>query len=296
MFFARPQRCAFVLAGLVCCLGIAAAARAADPPQIEPDIVYGHKDGLALTFDVVRPEKANGSAVLWLQSGGWYSNWAEPKNLLPMCKPLLDKGMTVCIVRHGSAPRYNVLDAVADVRRCVRYIRLNAAKLQLDPDRLGVLGGSAGGHLTLVLATTGDDGDPNAKDEVLQQSSRIAAGVALYPPSDLRTWVTDPPEAIRKIAALKPPLTFDAAKAPDVSPLLHASEKTAPVLMIHGDKDELVPIEHSIKMAAALEKAGAAHKLVTVEGAGHGYSPQQNLTIVGPAMIEWFDKYLAPKK
>lgn len=284
-----------ILASLMCCVSFVSAT-AADDIQIEPDIVYGHKDGLALTFDVIRPAKPNGSAVLWLQSGGWYSNWTEPKNLVPASAPLLGKGITVFIVRHGSAPRFNVLDAVADVRRCVRYVHLNADKLKVDANRLGVLGGSAGGHLTLVLATTGDDGDPAAKDEVLKQSSRIAAGVALYPPTDLRTWVTDPPEAIKKIAALKPPLTFDPAKAAGVSPLLHASDKTAPVLMIHGDKDELVPIEHSIKMVAALEKTSAPHKLVTVEGAGHAFSPQQNQTIVGPAMLEWFEKHLAEKK
>ena len=100
-----------------------------------------------------------------------------------------------------------------------------------------------------MLATTGDDGDPAAKDEVLKHSSRIAAAVALFPPTDLRNWTTDPPEAIAQYPALKPPLSFDAEKEPDVSPILFVSDKAAPSLMIHGDKDELVPIEHSQKTA-----------------------------------------------
>lgn len=271
-------------------------AAAHDGPHITPDVVYGHKDGMALTFDVITPAKPNGAAVLFLQSGGWYSGWQEPKNLLPASKPLLDKGFTVFIVRHGSAPKYAVPDAVADVRRCVRFIRLNADDFEVDPERLGVLGGSAGGHLTLMLATTGDDGDPKAADEVLKASSRIAAGVSLYPPTDLRGWTTDPPAEIAKHASLKPPLTFDAAKEADVSPILQVSEDDAPVLMIHGDKDLLVPIEHSQNILPVFEKASVKSQLVTIEGAAHGFNKEQNEKTVLPAMVQWFEEKLADTK
>jgi acetyl esterase/lipase len=282
----------------VLCLSLWSAppCRAADNPQVLADVVYGHKDGLALTFDVIKPEKPSGAGILWIQSGGWYSNWTDPKPWPTVAKPFLDKGYTVFIVRHGSAPKYAIPEIVEDVRRSVRFIRMRSKDFGVDPERLGVMGGSAGGHLALVLGTTADDGDPSAKDEVLRQSDRVAAVVALYPPTDISTWVTDPPEAIKKIPALKPPLTFDAKKAPDYSPLLHVTEKSAPALLIHGDKDELVPIEHSQKMLAAMEKAKAPCKLVTIEGAGHGFSPKENVEVVKPATIEWFDKYLAEKK
>ncbi len=271
----------------------------ADEPvqvQVQADVVYGHKDGLALTFDVVRPAKPSGAAILWIQSGGWYSRWVDPKGWPALCKPYTDKGFTLFIVRHGSAPKYNIPEIVEDVRRSVRFIRLRAKDFGVDPERLGVLGGSAGGHLSLMLGTTGDDGDPRAMDEVLKQSSRVAAVVALYPPTDIREWITNPPEAIKKIPALKPPLTFDAKKGPDYSPLLHVNEKTAPTLLIHGDKDELVPIEHSKNMLPALEKAKVAGKLVVVEGAAHGFNARQNREIVLPAMLDWFEKHLAEKK
>src|SRR5205814_2101526 len=124
----------------------------------------------------------------------------------------------------------------------------------------------------------------------------IAAAVALYPPTDLRGWTTDPPEAIKKLPTLKPPLAFDAKKEADCSPLLHVTARTAPSLMIHGDKDALVPIAHSHNMLAALEKAGVACKLVTVEGAGHSFSQKQNQEVVLPAMIQWFETHLAAKK
>ena len=275
-------------------LAIPSLAGAAEAPKITPDVVYGHKDGLALTFDVLTPASPNGAAILHLQSGGWYSGWREPTQMIPAEQPFLEKGYTVFIVRHGSAPRYQVPDAVADVSRCVRYIRLHAADFGIDPNRIGVTGGSAGGHLTLMLATTGDDGDPQAKDPVLRTSSRIAAGVSLFPPTDLRGWTTDPPAAIKAHAGLKPPLAFDAKLEASVSPLLAVTSDDAPVLMIHGDKDELVPISHAQNILPKFEESGVAAELLTIEGAGHGFSPQQNREQVLPAMLGWFDKYLAP--
>ncbi len=285
-----------VLRLLAVALLTAGAARAADKPAVHADVVYGHKDGLALTYDVITPAAPNGAAMIWIQSGGWYSNWADPAAWLVNGKPYLDKGYTMYILRHGSAPKYAIPDAVADVRRGVRHIRMKAADYGVDPDRLGTFGGSAGGHLSLMLATTGDDGDPAAKDPVLKQSSKIAAAVALYPPTDISTWVTDPPEIIKKNPGLKPPLTFDAKLAPDLSPLLKASAKTAPSLIIHGDKDELVPISHGQKMRDALEALKVPVKLVTIEGAGHGFTPKQNVETVLPEMLKWYDTHLAAKK
>lgn len=275
------------------------AARADDAPvEIRRDVAYGHKDGLALTMDVVTPKepKPNGAGILWIQSGGWYSGWAAPEALLPACRPLTDKGFTVFIVRHGSAPKYAMPEAVEDVRRAVRFIRMEAKDLGVDPDRLGAYGGSAGGHLSLMLATASDEGDPKAKDEVLRQGDRIAAAVALFPPTDLRGWVNNPPEAIKRVPGLKPPLTFDPAKEEGCSPLLQVTPDDAPTLLIHGDKDELVPIEHSQKIQAAFEKEKVDGKLIVIEGAGHGFSPEQNKATVVPSLVKWFEDHLAASK
>ncbi len=274
------------------CIFALTAAAAADDVAITADVIYGHKDGMALTFDVLTPAEANGASVMWLQSGGWYSPYNEPANLIPASTPLLNEGFTVFIVRHGSAPRFQVPDAVGDVRRCVRFIRMHADDYGIDPERIGVFGGSAGGHLTLMLATTGDDGDPNADDSVLQGSSRIAAGVSLFPPTDLRGWTTDPPEVIAAIPSLHPPLEFDAELEDDVSPILHVTEDDAPVLMIHGDQDLLVPIEHSQNILPVLEEAGVTSELLVIEGAAHGFSQQQNVDMVWPATLGWFKTHL----
>jgi acetyl esterase/lipase len=278
------------------CLLLASTGLSA-APKIDADVVYGRKDGMALTFDVLRPEKPNGAAVLWIPTGGWYSPWFEAsKSAGGAGKPFLDKGFTVFVVRHSCAPKYAIPDCVADCTRCVRFIRLKAKDYGVDPERLGVWGGSAGGHLSLMLGTTGDDGDPKAKDELARQSSRVAAVAALYPPTDISTWVTDPPAEIKKHAGLKPPLTFDAKLAPAMSPLLKVTAKSAPTLLIHGDKDPLVPISHSITMEEALRKAKVPCKLITVEGAAHGFSPKQREDIIVPALVRWFETHLAAKK
>jgi acetyl esterase/lipase len=275
---------------LLASLGLTGVLRA--EVTIRADVVYGHKDGLALTFDVLTPEQPNGAGILWLQSGGWYSGWNPPANMVAASRQFLDAGYTVFIVRHGSAPKYAVPDAVSDVRRCVRYIRGHAEELGVDPQRLGVMGGSAGGHLTLMLATTGDDGDPQAMDEVLRHSSRIACGVSIFPPTDLRGWTTDPPDEIKKHASLKPPLTFPAELEAAVSPLLHVTSDDAPVILIHGDRDLLVPIEHSQNIVPLLSAANVPHELVTVVDAGHGFTPEQNREQVQPAIMRWFRTYL----
>lgn len=289
------RRAALVVLVLAAGLAALAPARGKPGPEVVPDVVYGHKDGLALTLDVISPAEPNGAGLIWIQSGGWYSQWTDPAGWLALGKPFLDRGLTLFIVRHGSAPRYAVPDAAADVCRSVRFLHRKARTYGVDPERLGVMGASAGGHLALLLGTTGDEGDPAAKDEVLRESSRVAAVVAVMPPTDLRGWVTTPPEAIKKVAALKPSLTFDAKLEPDLSPLLHVTAATAPTLLVHGDKDELVPIEHSKKMHEALDAAKVENKLVVIEGGGHGWSAKQNEEVALPATLDWLEAHLGKK-
>ncbi len=153
------------------------------PVDIIPDVVYGHKDGLAMTFDVIKPKaNANGAAVIFMVSGGWVSPYNPPQQTATRFKDLLDKGFTLITVRHGGSPKYLIPEIVSDVRRAVRFIRHNAKQWGVDPNRLGVFGGSAGGHLALVLGTASDNGDPNAKEDFMKESDRVASVVAYFPP------------------------------------------------------------------------------------------------------------------
>lgn len=283
---ARTRRARWVGMALIAVaapLGLVAQESAPDGVEIIPDVVYGHKDGMALTFDVFRPDDANGAAVLYMVSGGWVSRWTPPEGTAARFSGLLDKGFTVLAVRHGSSPRYKVPEAEADVRRALRYVHANAERLGIDANRLGVFGGSAGGHLSLMLGLVSDDGQAG-NDPVLRAPSRVAAVVAYYPPVDLRTMV-GPSERF-------PALDFPRDQAASISPVLYATPDDPPTLLIHGDADELVNISHSVRMQAALEGAGVDNEFVTIPGGDHGFRNAEHRARAEALMVAWFDRHL----
>lgn len=260
---------------------------------LQPDVVYGHKDGMALTMDVYHPVSGtNHAAVMFMVSGGWVSRWAPPEQMRPFFKPYLDAGYTVFAVRHGSSPRYTIPEAVSDVRTAVRFVRHNATRFNVDADRLGVLGMSAGGHLSLMLGTTGDDGDPNAKNELDRTSSRVAAVVAFVPPTDLRVAVWDAPESLPAYRNF-PALNLDMKKAEENSPLVHVTPDDAPALVIMGGRDELVPPKHGKWIDAAYEREKVDRKLIIFPDSGHGLEGDGNHARAFGEAVSWFDTYLA---
>lgn len=280
-----------VVIALTAAVSFAAPARA--EVKITPDVVYGHKHGLAMTFDVFRPDKPNGAGVLFMVSGGWYSMWAPPESVKPFFGDLLERGFTVFAVRHGSSPKFGIEEAVGDVRRAVRYIRLNATDFGVDADRLGVFGMSAGGHLSLMLATTADAGDPNAKDPVDKTSDAVAAVVAFVAPTDLRIMASSDPNRLPAYDRF-PALNMTQEQAAEVSPILAVSPDDAPILLIAGDKDDLVPVEHSRRMKTELDAKKVSSELMEIAGAGHGFKPDE-MKKAQKAMGDWFESRLAKK-
>lgn len=272
--------------GLVA-LAAPSAARAQGDPlegvQIVPDVVYGHKDGMALTFDLFRPASPNGAAILYMVSGGWVSRWSPPESAVRSFAGLLEKGFTVLAVRHGSSPRYKVPEAEADVRRALRYVHLRGPELGIDTNRIGVYGGSAGGHLSLMLGLVSDRGTESS-DPVLRAPSRVAAVVAYYPPVDLRRMV-GPNERF-------PALDFPPEQAASISPVLFATADDPPTLLVHGDADELVNISHSQRMYEALQGAGVESEFITIPGGDHGFRNPEHRARAEAAMIAWFEEHL----
>jgi acetyl esterase/lipase len=254
-------------------------------PSVTTDVVYGHKDGLALTFDVHRPAHPNGAGVISIVSGGWQSSLEMSRAIVDgYLSPLLsEKGFTVFAVRHGSSPRFPMSAIVADVRRAVRFIRQRAAEYGVDPNRIGVYGGSAGGQLALLLGTTADSGDPSASDAVLRESNRVAAVVAFFPPTDLSRWANR--RALPATAALS------EAEAAQYSPIRFVSPGAAPSLIVHGDADTTVPMVEGETMHAALTKAGVPASFMRIAGAGHGFGGA-DLERVNAAMVQWFQRHL----
>lgn len=281
----------FLVLVLAFLLGSGGRPTNAGEVSIKRDVVYGHKAGMALTFDVLQPEKPNGAGILFMVSGGWISVWVPPEGLIrpnpatPNWFELLaEQGYTLFIVRHGSSPYFKVPDAVSDVRRAVRYIRLNSSDLGVDPNRLGVFGASAGGHLSLMLGTASDEGDPNSADPVERVGNRVQAVVAIFPPTRI--------DEFFKLKDRFPALDFPAEQADSVSPLLHVTSDDPPTLLIHGDKDELVPIVQSERIEAAFRDANVPTELLVIQGAGHGFVGEDQVRSQRK-LVEWFNTHLA---
>ena len=277
--------------------------------SVSPDVVYGHKDGMALTFDVFKPAStANGAGVLYIESGGWRSRWRPLEQSRSRFDKLLSNGFTVFVVRHGSAPRFNAHEAYGDVQRAVRFVRMHAQTYGVNPDRLGVHGGSAGGHLSLMLGLASDTGDPSAEDEVLRGSSQVAAVVAYYPPVDLRPQsqshgefppaTTDSffysnglavPRAVERWSALD----LEETVAASISPILHVSSDDPPTMLVHGDADTIVDLNASQMMHGALMKSNVETELVVIEGGAHVFPDAENKARAMDALVGWFEKHLA---
>lgn len=217
-----------------------------------------------------------------------------PENMQRAFVPLTDKGFTVFAVRHGSSPKFSIPEAVSDVRRSVRYIRLNAKTFGIDPNRLGVYGYSAGGHLSLMLGTASDEGDQKSKDPVLKTSDRVQCVVAIVAPTDLSIMVSEAPDRLPAYNRF-PALTLDLKSAHEHSPLTHVTPDDPPTLLIAGDKDTLVPISHSRNIHKAFDEKKVANKLVEIPGAGHGFQGKDSEKAIAE-LVAWFEKYLAEKK
>ena len=250
---------------------------------IKSDVIYGYKDGMALVYSVLQPENANGAVIVFMVSGGWFSRWSPPQRYAAQFDDMLDAGFTVIPVHHGSAPRYRVPEAYADVSRAIRHIKLHAQQHGIDPDRIGVTGGSAGGHLSLMLGMDSDAGIDGDRDEVMRNSNAVAAIVAYFPPVDLRE-ITGPNDRF-------PALEFEQSKAAAISPILHADPSDPPTLLIHGDADTLVDISNSIDMQAEFEKHHITSEFITISGAGHRFRGD-DATRAAALRLDWFKKYL----
>jgi dipeptidyl aminopeptidase/acylaminoacyl peptidase len=182
-------------------------------------------------------------------------------------------------------------EIVADLRRAVRFIRFHANEYGIDGERLGLWGGSAGGHLSLLLGTTADIGIPDAAEEFERSPGRVAAVVAYFPLSDLQRFVeTIPPDVLKQY----PVLSLRAEQYREFSPLYFVSSDAPPTLIVHGDQDKEVSIIEGESMHRALLKSGAISKFVTIEGAGHGFY-DEDADHAMEETVDWFKEHLGAK-
>jgi acetyl esterase/lipase len=267
-------------------------------PQLHVDsaIVYGHRHGQDLTIDVLRPSKPNGIGILVMASGGWKSQAGSFRSWL--AAPLLRRGYTIFAVYHIAQPKATVMEITEDVNRAVRFVRHNAGTYGVDPQRLGVTGGSSGGHLSLMLATRGGPGEATATDPVDRESSAVQAVAIFYPVTDLLNLG----KSTENLGDGGPPKSFVKAFGPnstnlalwktighEMSPIYYVSSNLPPSLIYHGDADTLVPLDQSERFMAEAQKQGRVVRLVVHHGGKHGW-----LSMLWDLrrFADWFDLYL----
>jgi acetyl esterase/lipase len=279
------------------------------------DVIYGRKFGAALTMDVFTPKKdANGAAIVLVVSGGWVSdsNAINSPIFAQFLNEPIKRGYTCFAVVHGSQPRFTIPEAVADVDRSIRFIRHHAKDYKIDPDRIGITGGSAGGHLSLMQGTAGNAGNPKADDPIERVSSKVQAVGCFFPPTDFLNYggkdqyafaekgllkdfrvVVDVREFDKKTMRLER-ISDEKQRelARKISPVTHVTAESAPTLIIHGDADQLVPIQQAELIMARYKDAGVAAELVVRKGRGHDFKGAEKDF---PVIADWFDKHLKKK-
>ena len=251
------------------------------------DVIYMKTGGMAFTMDVLKPAKPNQAAVVFVVSGGWFSDYSMLQRYEPDIKRVfVDAGFTVFEVVHGAQPRFKVAEIVEQVQTAVRFVHAHAADYGIDANKVGVTGISTGGHLALMIA-----GSPDCP---------VNAVAAIAPPTDLANWgkpsfllIDDPQMAVFAPVLgidLKAPKDDIEAVAHKFSPITLVNPKYPPTLIVHGDGDKIVPLQQAQAMDQALAKAGVDHKLEVIPGCGHDDKT------FGPGLtkaLQWFkDKLL----
>ncbi len=301
-----PRLARRILAGLAVVVGLLALLVLALWIYFTPDhtrqdgIQYGTRNGTPLTLDVLRPKNPNGLGVAFMVSGGWKSK-GPGETPAWMYAPVLRRGYTVFAICHVSQPKSSVQEIFEDVERGIRFVRHNASTYGIDPDRLGVIGGSAGGHLSLMLATRGGPGPVNAPDPIDRASSAVQAVAIFYPVTDL----IDLGTSTENLHNGGPPKSFTKAFGPTVtnlvawtnigralSPLYHVHTSQPPVLIYHGTADTLTPPEQSERFQKASQALGRTVEIVYHPGGKHGWL---TMPLDVRHLAAWFDVHLKSK-
>ena len=261
----------------------------------EEGIEYANPDNQHLQLNLARPKDLTGPAhpaVVCIHGGGFRAGTRDGWN--GTCKKLAERGYVAVTVTYRLSPKYQFPAAVEDVKTAVRWLRANAAKYHVDPDRIASMGDSAGGHLAQFLGVTGDvhrfDG-AQYKD----QSSRVQCVINYYGPEDFTRSYGKSVDAAEVLPMF---LGGDVEHARQMhivaSPLYWVTPDAAPTLMLHGTLDKYVNYEQATWMLERLKAAGVEAELLTLEGAGHGFKGEEAAR-AERAAFEFLDKHLKTK-
>ena len=254
---------------------VPAIPRRSEVHELETDVVYGTADGVPLRYDFYRTKRAPGAApaVVLVHGGAWMRG--DPSQAAGNALHFARLGISTVSISYRLAPAHRFPAPLDDVRRGLRHVRAHAAELGIDPERIALLGLSAGAHLAMLAhVSPGIEAlVPELPAELEPVSERVRAVIVHYGPYDLAplrgraVTVSD----IDPVGALLGPRARDAGWVELASPVHHAARATAPVLLIHGTGDTVVPYRQSELMHAALVAAGKPSELLLLDGAPHAF-------------------------
>jgi len=258
----------------------------------EPGIEYSNPDNQHLQVNLARPKSGDGPfpAIICIHGGGFRAGHRDGYNNL--CLRLAERGYVAITVSYRLAPKYQFPAAVHDVKAAVRWLRANAGKYKIDPQRIGVTGGSAGGHLAQFLGVTagikqfeGDGGNPD-------QSSAVACVVNVYGPSDFTKSYGKSVDAAEVLPLfLGGNVEQERRRHILASPLYWVTPEAAPTLCIHGTEDKYVAHEQAVWLIDRLKAAEVPAELLTLPGAGHGFKGE-DAQKADQALFDYFDRKL----
>ena len=270
--------------------------------SVEANVVYGMVSGLALLLDIHHPDQPNGYGIIHISGSGWSAPLgldARPLKESPHVQieglPLVEAGYTLFTINHRATPRFHYPAPVEDAQRAVRYIRYHAEKYGIDPDRIGAIGGSSGGHLVSMLGVLDGRGDPDDESPINRLSAKVQCVVARAAPSSFvmdRDGRGAPSMFLRAaVSSDTDPGSIEYRRALEASPITHVTPGDPPFFLIHGDADDVVPIAQSEAMAEALRVVGVPVKYRRVPGSGHGPGLLADPEIAAEIWA-WFDEHL----
>jgi len=266
----------------------------------EEGIEYANPDEQHLKLNIARPAEVKDGqrlpAIVCIHGGGFRAG--DRKGWDASCKKLAERGYVAITVSYRLAPKYQFPAAVYDVKAAVQWLRANADKYHVDPDRIGATGDSAGGHLALFLGVTGGlkQFDPQpATATAAAPSSAVQCVVSYYGPSDFTQSYGKSVDAAEVLPMwLGGDIEHERRRHILASPLYWITPAAAPTLLLHGTDDKYVAHEQAVWMRDRLKAAEVETELITFDGAGHGFKGADKER-AERAMFEFFDRHLIKK-
>ena len=272
---------------------VAAGTAPAIGSVVKKDVAYlgegrAEKLDLYLPDAEAKPGECRPGIVI-IHGGGWTGGDKGAKREINIGTTLADHGYVCVSISYALARKGEPTwpTNIQDCKRAVRWLRLNADKYRIDPDHIGAIGGSAGGHLTAMLAVTGpDDGLEPAENPGL--SSRVQAAVPMYPHMAASM---DGDQTMLPGTRTDRPDLYRAA-----TPITYVTKDDPPMLILHGTADTTTPLSQSLRFAARLAEVGVEHQLVILDGAPHSFDLQPKQRDLRPLVLDFLDAHLKPSR